>query len=455
MPKRIVLINYDNGSRWPVLPQNLILLASGLARDSHKVQIVDFNLTCAPYELMADKLRTADIVGLGFVAGYYPHREAKKIAAEINKSSQRGDFKFIIGGHGPSASPEYYEALLNADAVFTGSADFSLRQWIRDGEPSGIIPSMGFDPNIITYRAYPQGPHMDVYKRIMFPNTKSDQFAIQLLSGRGCPYSCSFCYRADKKSMHYEIHYILEQIRLLYQDQRITHFQFSDELFMSDPAFIHTMSEALIHAQEKLGIKLNFDCNGRLNQATPANLDIMQKAGFRYINYGCEAVDDVVLEEMNKKQTVEDIHRGIEATVKVGISPGLNFMWGNPGDSFETLEKAMEFILTYTDYCELRTIRPVTPYPGSPLFYDLIQEGRLDTEDPVGDFYDYHHVNSDLFTFNWMDIPNKAADKALGHVNATIANDYYEHKAKAMERKAWDFYHHITDPIKFRGWREI
>ena len=39
----------------------------------------------------------------------------------------------------------------------------------------------------------------------------------------------------------------------------------------------------------------------------------------------------------------------------------------------ETLEKGVKFLLKYDDGAELRTIRPVTPYPGSPLYYYSIK----------------------------------------------------------------------------------
>ena len=35
-------------------------------------------------------------------------------------------------------------------------------------------------------------------------------------------------------------------------------------------------------------------------------------------------------------------------------------------------------MLKYDDFAQKRTIRPVTPYPGSPLYYDAIEMGLLD-----------------------------------------------------------------------------
>lgn len=448
---KILLINYDNGSRWPVTPQNLYVLGEALHRH-HDVSMIDFNATKTPYTDIYDL--EFDIIGLGFIAGYWQHMQAQIIADVINKASNRSDFKFIIGGHGPSAAPDYYLKLLGADAVFIGAAEKSLADWIDSGRPSGVIPSAGFSKKI----AVPGNLPWDIYKRVRFPKTKENEFTMQILSGRGCPYSCAFCYRADKTFYQYKIEQVICLIQWYVIKHGIRHFQFSDELFMSNSRYIHNMCSALINLQERSTMpSLAFDCNGRLNKAIPENLKIMKQAGFRYINYGCEALDDDVLEQMNKHQSVMDIYNGVEATVAAGISPGLNFMWGNPGDDLRTLRQAREFIMEHSDGCELRTIRPVTPYPGTPLFKRLIKEGRLPDayfDDPVDAFYK-QHVNSDLFSYHWMDLSNAEADRELGQANEMIAEDYYQTKMSAMFVEARDFYSHKTDPLKFRGWREV
>ena len=90
--------------------------------------------------------------------------------------------------------------------------------------------------------------------------------------------------------------------------------------------------------------------------------------------------------------------------MKVGISPGLNFIFGNKGDNKETLKKAVDFLIKYDDFAQKRTIRPVTPYPGSPLYYDAIEMGSLDKNNPAEDFYERKHLNSDLIFTNFTEL---------------------------------------------------
>src|SRR3990170_562092 len=112
-------------------------------------------------------------------------------------------------------------------------------------------------------------------------------------------------------------------------------------------------------------------------------------------------MDDQVLKNMQKALTTKLIIKGIEATLSAGISPGLNILFGNIGDNKETLNKGVEFLLKYDDGAQLRTIRPVTPYPGSPLYYYAMEKDLLrDCED----FYENKHVNSDLVAINFTDL---------------------------------------------------
>jgi radical SAM superfamily enzyme with C-terminal helix-hairpin-helix motif len=78
--------------------------------------------------------------------------------------------------------------------------------------------------------------------------------------------------------------------------------------------------------------------------------------------------------------------------VETETSGILNIIFGNIGDNKRTLNKGVEFLLKYDDGAQIRTIRPLTPYPGSPLYCYATEKGLLkDAED----FYENKHTNSD------------------------------------------------------------
>ena len=95
----------------------------------------------------------------------------------------------------------------------------------------------------------------------------------------------------------------------------------------------------------------------RLNYCSERTVTIDERCWLSlYINYGIESMDQKVLNNMKKGLNPEMITRGVEDTLKVGISPGLNFLFGNKGDNRETLKKAVDFLLKYDDFAQKRTI---------------------------------------------------------------------------------------------------
>ena len=150
---------------------------------------------------------------------------------------------------------------------------------------------------------------------------------------------------------------------------------------------------------------------------------------------------------MNKKLTVDQIYKGIEATLAAGISPGFNIIFGHIGDTKETLQKGVEFILKYDDGAQRRTMLPVTPYPGSELFKEAIRRGLLkDTED----FYE-KHKNADLLTVNFTDLTDEEFHMALLEANTALLQNHYRIQLEQAVNQAKDLY--INRNASFRGFR--
>ena len=142
----------------------------------------------------------------------------------------------------------------------------------------------------------------------------------------------------------------------------LTYIAFQDDLLMSSIKHTEDVCKEFLKR-----FNVTWACNGRLNYCSEELLQLMKDAGCTFINYGIESLDQNVLNNMKKGLRPDMIEQGIKDTLKVGISPGLNFIFGNKGDNKETLKKAVDFLIKYDDFAQKRTIRPVTPYPGSPL----------------------------------------------------------------------------------------
>jgi len=389
-------------------------------------------------------------------------KKSLQISEAINKAKNRP--YYILGGHGPSPEPGFFLKKTQADAVVIGEGEETIIELLnaiahhgdlrqvkgiafRDGNNVIITPrrSLINDIDTLPLPAYNLFP-MEFYRLVREPNCTRSDFLMPILSGRGCPFKCNFCYRMDKGFRPRAIEAIIEEIKFVKDNYRITYIVFSDELLMSSEKRAINLCRGIIKA--RLGIK--WWCNGRLNYAKPNVLKLMKKAGCVFINYGIEAMDDHILKNMNKALTVKQIIRGIEATLNQDISPGLNIIFGNIGENKETLKKGVEFLLKYDDGSQLRTIRPVTPYPGSPLYYYAIEKGLLkDCED----FYENKHINSDLLSVNFTELSDDEFHRSLMEANMILLDNYYKKKYNLAINMTRNLY--LNKDTSFRGYRQL
>lgn len=460
---RILLVVYDNDSYIHWFPQGLAYIAAILLKKGYEVEIYNQDVNHWPDEHLTRFLdeNRFDVVGVSIIAGYYQYRKLLKVSEAINMSKQRPFY--IIGGHGPSPEPEFFIKKTQADAVVVGEGESTVVELMeaiakktsfthikgiayRDGENIIINERRPLikDIDTIPFPAYNIFP-IDSYRLLRMPHSANSDFIMPLLSGRGCTFKCNFCYRLDVGFRPRSNESIIEEINLLKYDYGITYIAFSDELLMSSMERTVSLCNDFIKAR----LNIKWDCNGRLNYAKPEVLNLMKQAGCVFINYGIEAMDDQVLKNMKKALTTQQITKGIEATLEAGISPGFNIIFGNIGESKETLNKGVEFLLKYDDGAQMRTIRPVTPYPGSPLYYYAIEKGLLkDCED----FYENKHTNSDLLAINFTDMSDDEFHKCLLEANTRLMTNYFQKKQAAMIEQAQKLY--LEKDSNFRGFRQ-
>ncbi|MEK6731620.1 MAG: radical SAM protein [Pseudomonadota bacterium] len=459
---RVLLVVYDNGSYISDMPLGIMYIAAVLKKQGIEVEIYSQD-----YHHYTDEHLTAyldanrfDVIGLGVVGGYYQYRKLLTLSKAINASKNRPFY--VIGGHGPSPEPEYFLKISQADAVVMGEGENTIvelvnaiarHQSLSDVQGIAYHDHDGVHINqrrlliqnidTIPWPAYDLFP-MEYYRLTRLPGAYATEFCSCMLSGRGCHFKCNFCYRMDEGFRPRDSEAIIEEMRYLKDKYHINYIYFDDELLMSSEHRVMQLSEALINAH--LGMR--WMCNGRLNYAKPAILKLMRRAGCVFINYGIESIDDEILKNMNKCLTIKQIYSGIEATLAEGISPGLNIIFGNIGETAEILEKDVEFLLKYDDGSQIRNIRPVTPYPGSPLYYYALEQGLLKD---CQDFYENKHLNSDLLTVNFTNLTDDVFYSLLCKANETLLNNYFKNKNEAyikLTRKLYD-----ERDVDFRGYR--
>lgn len=459
---RVLLVVYDNGSYIHWFPIGLAYIASALLEEGIDVEIYNQDVHHWQDDHLTKYLseNTFDVICYSTIGGYYQYKKLISISDAINKVPNRP--LYILGGHGPTPEPEFFLRKTRADIIVLGEGELTIKELITNlanKKPLGEVDGIAYreddevyinkrrpliqDLDALPLPAYSLFP-IDYYRLLRMPNCNSSDLIMPMISGRGCPFHCNFCYRMDEGFRIRSADGIVEEIKFLKSNYNISYIAFGDELLMSSVKRTEEICDAFIKA--KLNIK--WDCNGRLNYAKPDLLKLMKEAGCVFINYGIECVDDAILRVMNKSLTVKQIESGIEATLKSGISPGYNIIFGNIGETVETLNKGVDFLLKYDDQAQLRNIRPVTPYPGSDLYYYAIEKGMLKD---CADFYQNKHLNSDLLAINFTKLSDEEFYRALYDANEILMKNYYNKLCDKQIEVLGSLYYDKDE--SFRGFR--
>ncbi len=465
MGLKVLFVVYDNGSFDHTFPMGVGALAAIVKRDGHDVTIWNQDKHHWPDDYLRVYLdeNKFDVLVFSLIGGYYQYAKMKSLSKAINSSKNRPFY--VLGGYGPTPEPEFFLKKSGCDAVGLGEGEVTITKlmdsitnktslenvpgiaWLENGKlrktpRAPLVANLNHLPPI-PYELFP----MEYYRMQRFAKAQATDFLLPLMSARGCTFKCTFCYRMDPGYRMRTPENLLDEVEMVHKKYGINYISFQDDLLMSSVE--HTEAVCLAFIKRNLPIK--WMCNGRLNYCSEELLQLMKDAGCVFINYGIESVDQTVLNNMKKGLRPEMIVQGIEDTLKVGISPGLNFIFGNKGDNRETIEKAVNFLIKYDDFAQKRTIRPVTPYPGSPLYYDAIKMGLLDKDNPAEDFYERKHLNSDLICCNFTELSDEEYYECLRWANSELMKNYYDKQKKRTLEQIDHLY--TNKDTSFRGFR--
>jgi len=459
---RVLLVIYDNGAYTHNFPMGMGYISRVLVDAGYEVVVYNQDLHHYPDEHLKAYLdeNEFDVVAISLIAGYYQYRRLKGLSKAINESKNRPFY--VLGGYGPTPEPEYFLKVSGADAVVLGEGEMTAVQLfdaIANKKSLADVRGIAYmdggeckitlrnplieDIDSIAWPAYHLFP-IEYYRMMQLENQAATEFSMPLMSGRGCTFKCTFCYRMDTGFRARDAKSLVDEVEFLHKEYNISRVSFMDDLLMTSVA----RTEEICAAFEAANLDVRWDCNGRLNYCKPDLLERMRKAGCVFINYGIEAMDNEVLKNMKKGLRTDQVINGVEATLDAGISPGLNMMFGNIGDNRETLKKAVDFLVEYDDQAQRRTIKPVTPYPGSPLYYDAINKGLLEGPE---DFYERKHLNSDLLCANFTELSDDEFYDALSWANSTLTENYYMKTMESQLSQVKELYE--KRDVNFRGFR--
>jgi radical SAM superfamily enzyme YgiQ (UPF0313 family) len=338
---------------WQMEPLAPAVLAA-LTPPDVAITFADDRLEPIPYDA------PTDLVAISIET--YTAKRAYQIAARYR---QRG-VPVVMGGFHATLVPE--EVALFADSVIVGAAEQVWAQVLEDARAGRLQPR---------YRA-----SAEPAERHALPPIRTDRsiFAgkrylpIGLVeAGRGCQFSCEFCavhsfygpHRRwrDPAEVAAEVAEIRAHKRLIFfvDDNISGHRDYAKALFRAlIPLRIRWVSQASIniaHDEEMLALMRASGCQGVL--------------------IGFESLNAENLAQMGKR--VNQLPGGYDAALatlrRYGMRLYATFVVGYDHDTPDAFGAMVEFTMRHRFF--IAAFNHLTPFPGTPLYQRLADEGRL------------------------------------------------------------------------------
>ena len=351
------IIHSDKGSWSSILFGYPIITLPHLAAITprhHEVKIINEN-----YEEL-DFNEQADLVGITCYTMTAPR------VYELADEFRRRGRKVVLGGYHPTALPN--EAKAHADSIALGEAEIIWPELIKDVEKGELKPFYGPNPDF----------DMAAIPSIRRDLIRQNPIAGAVQSTRGCPNQCEFCAIASfcKHGVKQRpVKNVVSEI----QEMPNRVFAMHDPSLTVNPNYARELFKELIKQKVHKGWVANGNANV-LGKIDDDFLNLAYKAGCVEWFVGFESVSQESLNGVKKNvNKVENFKQMIKRVHKHGMAIQGGIIFGfdqDTSDIFDlTLEKMYEWELDAVE------VNILTPYPGTPLFNRLDQEGRILTKD--------------------------------------------------------------------------
>ena len=342
----------DTDLKLHMAPPLGLLTVANILRGEHRVVLENENIEPICYD------DCPDLVGISVTVDTLPH------AMQIAKRFRRRGAKVIAGGiHITTA----YETIPeNAfDALCIGAAEGTWPDIVRDAQ-NGCLKKIykcsgklrGEDIVSPAYDMIDRGKYL---------------YTSVIHTSRGCPFRCDFCYNSAK-SHHFVNRPIPDVLREIRQ-AGTRHIMFIDDNFAGNPKWTKEFLKAI------LPMKLKWQAAVSINAAKDgALLDLMRKSGCQSLFIGFESINPESVQNVHKVQnSTREYEQAIEAIHRRGIMINGSFVFGLDGDTPETFDATVDWIVK--NRIETVTSHILTPYPGTALYARMRDAGRITSHD--------------------------------------------------------------------------
>jgi radical SAM superfamily enzyme YgiQ (UPF0313 family) len=203
---------------------------------------------------------------------------------------------------------------------------------------------------------------------------------VVIVTGRGCPYHCTYCvvpqtlmgHRYRKRS----IVSIIEEFKYIAENfPDVREIMIEDDTLTTDKKRCMEFANALVSAG---ATRIPWSANSRAD-VDYETLRALKRAGCRLVCVGFESGDQQILDNIRKSLSLDTIKKFVRDAKRAGILVHGCFMVGNRGETPETLEKTLALAKELSP--DTAQFFPIMVYPGTADYAYFDERGWITTRD--------------------------------------------------------------------------
>ncbi|MBN1306258.1 MAG: radical SAM protein [Anaerolineales bacterium] len=322
---------------------------AGLTPNEVSISFYDDRMEAIPFD------QPTDLAAISVET--YTAKRAYQIASEYRKRN----VPVVMGGFHATLCPQ--EAAQYAEAVVIGEAETLWERVLADAQKGGL-------QTYYRQSSRPSLQHVRVDRSIYAGKRYLPIGLIE--AGRGCEFQCNFC-AVQTVFGHSQTRRPTQDIltELEGMGRRPLIF-FVDDNLTADISAAKEFFKALIP------LKLRWVSQVSINAAFDEDLlSLMKASGCQAVLIGFESLNPENLKKMNK--SINLMRGGFEAALanlrRHKIKLYITFVFGYDQDTLESFDASVDFALRHKFY--IAAFNHLTPFPGTPLYRELQEQGRL------------------------------------------------------------------------------
>jgi len=214
-------------------------------------------------------------------------------------------------------------------------------------------------------RRRPVKPLQDLLPAPDHPINRPDAFGMAYLeTNRGCPMRCAFCCYNLRRSTTTCLppDEVAARIRIL-RRRGAKEIRLTDPTFNAHPRFDEILG---VLARENRDRKLAFFVEIRADTLTDDQARRLAAAGVAEAEVGIQSTDPAVLRLLHRPLNADRVLRGIEALLRHGIKPTLDFMYALPAQDEQDIQRSLDWLARFGDAIHPQFL-PTLLLPGTEL----------------------------------------------------------------------------------------